>query len=219
MHRFPILALVCSLLGSGVAAAQVCSGDMSFAGGPVHLGFGIALNSNAEAYHSGFALGNANVFGSAEVGLSTYNAGGNAWDFGAGFGMQTTRRHDSKLQVCPEVFLGATSGPKDINGSGINYSARHFSFGADAGYVAVDHKDIQFLPTASLLVVVSRSTLSGPSSASNTDYETFGLIVFGASLGFDHQVALHPVVAFPVGLKGATTSYGVSFSINLSGKP
>jgi hypothetical protein len=219
MHRFPILALVCSLLGSGVAGAQVCAGDMSFAGGPVHLGFGIALNSNAESYHGGVALGNANVFGSAEVGLSTYNAGGDAWDFGAGFGLQTTPRQGSKLQVCPEVFLGATSGPKDINGSGINYSAMHFSFGADAGYVAMDTKDVQLVPTASLVIASARSKLSTATSTIDTQYDTFGFLVFGMGLGFDHQVSLTPSVAFPFGLKGANTVYGVSFSINLSGKP
>ena len=51
------LALACAPLN--MAAAQVCSGDLPYAGAPLHLNFAMAFMPNAESYHAGFGLGNA----------------------------------------------------------------------------------------------------------------------------------------------------------------
>src|SRR6266508_4490628 len=84
---------ICSILlltglGIGRASAQVCSGEFSFAGSPARLIFGLGFNYSAQTYHGGLRVGGERVFGEAEFGMATYDVGGDAWDYGAGFGLQ-----------------------------------------------------------------------------------------------------------------------------------
>jgi hypothetical protein len=208
-------SIILALCGCGTAlpamSAQVCSGKPAFVQAPVHMYFTMGFNSNAQSYHGGLALGTRAVFGTAELGMTTYNAfeGGDSWDFGASVGWQVSPTQ-SRFQFCPELFVGLSDGPKNINGTGADYSAHHVSVGGDAGYVMVRKQDIEIFPNASFIVANSWATLSG---ATNT--ATFEFLVLGVAFGFNNQVNLGPSIAFPFGLQGAGTSYGVQFSIKL----
>lgn len=211
---------VCSVLlfpGLGIsrAAAQVCSGEFGFAGSPAHAFVGIGLNSSAQTYHGGLRLGGKRVFGEAQLGMATYQVGGDAWDYGLGFGLQLGSPEQAKGQFCPEVFVGTSRGPNDVGGTGINYSETHYAIGADMGFVLVHKKGIDIAPTASFFVANSWYKLTAPATRDSTGSETWEIVSLGLGFGFNNQVVLSPAIAFPLSLTGAGTAYGVSFSIKL----
>jgi len=203
--------------GIGRASAQVCSGEFSFAGSPAHLIFGLGINSTAQTYHGGLRVGGERVFGEAEFGMATYDVGGDAWDYGAGVGLQLAGGHpgERRVQLCPEIFVGLSSGPQDIGGTGINYSEKHFAIGADAGLVLIHKKGIDLIPTASFVIANAWYKLTAPTAADSNGFDTWEIVSLGVGLGFNNQVTLVPAIAFPSGLPGAGAVYGVSFSIKL----
>ena len=220
---------ICSILlltglGIGRARAQVCSGEFGFAGSPARLIFGLGFNSSAQTYHGGLRVGGERVFGEAEFGMATYDVGGDAWDYGAGFGLQLgggggDHPEERKVQLCPEIFVGLSSGPQNIAGTGIDYSEKHFAIGADAGFVLVHKKVIDLVPTASFVIANAWYTLKAPTAVDSTGFDTWETVSLGVGLGFGNQVTLAPAIAFPIGLPGSGAVYGVSCSIKLSGKP
>src|SRR6266496_1550775 len=71
---------ICSILlltglGIGRASPQVCTRELSFAGSPTRLIFGLGFNSSAQTYHGGLRVGGERVFGEAEFGMATYDVG------------------------------------------------------------------------------------------------------------------------------------------------
>src|SRR6266498_2512559 len=142
---------ICSILlltglGIGRASAQVCSGEFSFAGSPARLIFGLGFNSSAQTYHGGLRVGGERVFGEAEFGMATYDVGGDAWDYGAGFGLQLggggggggsggDHPGERKVQLCPEIFFVLSSGPQNIIDTLTEYDDQPFSTGPHAACV------------------------------------------------------------------------------------
>jgi hypothetical protein len=211
---------ICSTLlftgiGIGRAAAQVCSGEFGFAGSPAHAFVGIGLNSSAQTYHGGLRVGGKHVFGEAELGMATYQVGGDAWDYGLGFGLELGPPEQAKGQFCPEVFVGTSRGPNDVGGTGINYSETHFAIGAAVGFVLAHKKGIDVVPTASFFMANAWYKLTAPATRDSTGFDTWEIVSLGLGLGFNDQVVLGPSIAFPISLTGAGTAYGVSFSIKL----
>ena len=209
------LFLAAALLGVQPALAQVCAGSPSFAGAPLHLDFAMLFNTNAQSYHAGMDWGGKTAFASGVVGWTTYNSvfGGDAWDFGAGFGLQAKPSHN--VHLCPTVFAGYSDGPKDIAGSGVNFSEMNFSAGLQSAVVALHRKTIEIIPNAAFIVANARSKVSRPAAPDSTDWDSFALLTLGLAIGFNNEVTLGPSVTFPFGLAGGATTYGVSFAIGL----
>src|SRR4051812_41362444 len=96
--------------GFGVAAAQVCAGDLSFSVVPLRAIIGIGLSSSTQTYQLGVRLGSRHVFGEADIGLASQDRAGSGFAYGAGFGAQLGG-HNARVQLCPEVLVGFTRGP------------------------------------------------------------------------------------------------------------
>jgi hypothetical protein len=201
--------------GFGRASAQVCSGEFSFAGSPAHAFVGMGFNSSAQTYHAGVRVGSTRVFGAAEAGIATYQVGGDAWDYGLGFGVQLGQPGERKAQLCPQIFVGLSRGPQDVGGTGINYSENHFAIGADAGFVAAHKKGFELVPTASFVIANAWYRLTAPATRDSSGFDTWEVLSLGLGFGFNDQVILAPAIAFPMSLSGAGTAYGISFSIKL----
>src|SRR6267378_2434179 len=196
MRRPTTVVAVLICLGGTSAAAQVCSGELSFAQAPIRAFVGIGLNSTAQTYHTGLRYGDA-------------------WDYGAGVGLQLGRVQETKAQLCPQIFVGLSRGPNDLGGTGINYSVKHFAIGADAGFVLAHKKGVDVVPTASFYIANAWYKLTAPSARDSTGSDTWEILSLGLGFGFNNQVTLAPSIAFPLSLPGAGRVYGVSFSIKL----
>lgn len=215
MRRIPLF-LAAILLGAQPAVAQVCAGNPSFAGSPLNLAFAMQFNSNAQSYEGAIDWGGKVAFASAAIGWTTYNTilGGEAWDFGAGFGLQA--KPVSRLYLCPALFLGYSDGPKDIGGSGVSYSEMHLATGLQGAVVALHRKTVEIIPNASFIVSNSRAKVTRPAAFDSTNWDSFGLLTLGLALGFNNEVTLGPAVTFPFGVAGgAATTYSVTFAVRL----
>lgn len=215
MFRRAVFASLIALFGSDIAAAQLCSGEATFEGASTSL-FGSAAFGQAQTWHGGLVLGGRSVFGWAEAGMTTYRHD-ETWEYGAGFGVQLPRNPETKIQVCPELFLGVTSGA-DVAGTGVSYDQTTLTFGADVGYVAYRTKTNRVVPTATLQYVAGRTKYTYANGVKSTKgMESYGLFAAGVGLGLNEHLTISPSIAVPLGLKGALPSYVIAFSFKLIG--
>jgi hypothetical protein len=213
MFRCAVLASLIALFGSDTAVAQLCSGEPTFEGASARL-YGSLAFGQAQAFHGGVALGGTRVFGWAEGGLTTYAHDSNL-EYGGGLGVQLFRKPETKLQVCPQLLVGLSSGTDDL---GVGHQHQTLTFGADVGYVARRGKTNQIVPTATLLYVAGQTKMHYANGVRATrPMESYGLFAAGVGLGLNKQFTLSPSIAVPLGLKGAEPSYTIMCSFKLIG--
>ena len=198
-------------VGTGLVSAQVCSGEASFDGAPARFFASTAFGSS-EIYHGGVALGRSLLFGSVEVGMTTYGRD-ETLDYRASFGAQLPRRKDARGELCPQLLLSLTSA-QDVHGSGIDYKEMMAGVGVDAGYVAFRKGNTRIAPTVSFGLLGGRIKYNYPDGSHRTrDADAFGILAAGVGFGLNKQLTISPSVAIPLGLSGETPWYGLTFSI------
>jgi hypothetical protein len=215
MFRCAAFASFMALFGNNIAAAQLCSGEATFQGASTRL-FGTAAFGQAQTYRGGLVLGGTRVFGWAEAGMTTYQRD-ETGEYGAGFGVQLPGKAETKLQLCPELFLGVSSAA-DVGGTGVSYDETTLTFGADVGYVAFRTRTNRVVPTATLLYVMGRTKYTYANGVKSTKgMASYGLFAAGVGLGLNEHLTISPSIAVPLGLEGALPSYVIAFSFKLIG--
>src|SRR5437773_3240749 len=71
-------------VGPGLGSAQVCAGEATFSGSPARF-FASAAVGSSSIYHGGLAYGRSLLFGSVDVGMTTYQHG-ETLDYRGAFG-------------------------------------------------------------------------------------------------------------------------------------
>jgi hypothetical protein len=207
------------------ADAQMCAGLASFTRGPYQV-FGTAgFNDNAKSFAGGFGFGGAGPFGQISIGTTNYdNIDGSSLLLGAGGGYQATLGQKGIVHLCPTASLGIASGPNnlDVFGDGsvvLDLHETDLSFGLALGVLASGSNPTEIIPMASLAFVSATAKASDDvSGSSQSDTQTFGLLELGLGFVFNRVVSFRPHVAIPIGLNGASTSFGATMSVNF-GKP
>ena len=224
-RRFPLMIAVGLTVLPTTISAQVCSGFASFAHGPFQVFGNAGFSDNAKTFGGGLAFGGQSAFGQLSIGTSSFdNLDGSSFNFGGGAGYQFSLDQRSIFHLCPIASVGFASGPNDIdvfgNGSLIlDLSETDLAFGLALGARASQSGQTQIIPSGSLAFV--SATLKAEdqvSGASDSQTETFGLVGLGVGFVFN-QVTLRPGVAIPFGLEGASTTFGVTLSINFGKRP
>ncbi len=194
--------------GIGSAAAQLCSGEASFNTVPARF-FGTMGFGSSSFYHGGLAFGRSLLFAGLEAGMTTYRQD-ETWDYRITLGAQIARRQDPKAQVCPQVLLNQTTG----TGLDVDYRESMIGAGIDAGFVLYRKGNTRIVPTASVGLLGGSITYTYSTGTKRTqDADAYGLVSTGIGFGLNKQLTISPTVTFPLGLTGATTWYGVTFSI------
>ena len=214
MWRIPGLTFLHLLLPLGSVAAQLCAGVQSFAGRPVQLwGFGtITSGSHLGSYGGGVRLiGGRAAFGDVELGASHTDAyGGLSWLIGTAAAYQVSLNKTGTVQLCPAASVGFVLGPKNIYGSGQDFSETNASAGAAIGVLASHSTQIDVVPTASLIFEHSnqkfKDNLSGTTTSASASFE---VIELGLGLVHRHQLTLKPSLAIPVGLPDGSAYFTV----------
>jgi len=205
--------LLLASVGPGLVSAQVCSGEASFNGSPARF-FASGAFGSSSTYHGGLALGRSLLFGSVEAGMTTY-ARDETVDYRGAFGVQVPR-HDDRIQLCPQLLVSLNVA-KDVHGLGVDYKEMMAGGGIDAGYVVFRKGNTRIVPTMSFGLLGGRIKYSYSNGAHRTrDADAFGVLATGVGFGLNRQFTISPSVAFPFGLPGATTWYGVAFSVRMS---
>ena len=204
----------------GPAVAQLCGGAPSFAGGPFQLSVEALFNDNAKTFGGGLALGGRGPFGQLTVGTTTYdNFNASSFNVGLGAGYQLRLDKAGTLNVCPVAGLGLVNGPKDINGSGLDYSETDLTAGLALGIVAARGKEVMLVPAASVAYASASGKLTDPLGGSTRASASFGVVTLGVGFVFGQRVSLAPSLSIPFAVRNASTTFGVSVAANLDGWP
>jgi len=135
-------------------------------------------------------------------------------DYRINLGAQFARRVDPKAQVCPQVLISLTTGAGDVSGLTINYRENLIGAGVDAGFVLYEKGDARIIPNASLGLLGGRIKYTYSTGTKRTqDADAYGLLTTGIGFGLNKQLTISPTVTVPLGRGGASTLYGVTFSI------
>jgi len=222
MVRRLLLSMVGGLIALPTGAtAQVCGGFASFAGGHFQVLGSAAFNDNAKTFGGGVAVGGRGAFGQLGIGGTSYdNLNGSSFNFGAGGGYQVSLDKKNFAHLCPVASIAFSSGPNDIdvfNDGSLVLDLREtdFDFGVAFGAMAYQSGQTQIIPTASLAfvsaTVKAKDQVSG---ISDSQSDTFGSLGLGLGFVFNQVITLRPGVSIPIGLDGASTTFGVTLSLN-----
>jgi len=207
-----LLSVVCATVGS----AQLCTGEPSFGGAPLHFFGGGAVNGYFEFYNAGLLLGNTNVFGELGAGMWTYNTvDGESFVVSGTFGAELPRIQKSKAQICPFASIMIVNGPQNIQGSGFDYHDTDLSIGVNAGYAMAHIGPVQFVPTTSITAMHSTASITDPAGAKDSRDELFGYVGLGLGLRFGPEASLNPSVALPLGKAAGHTQFRFRFALRL----
>jgi hypothetical protein len=215
MRRIFILSLALPFYLTAQAAAQTCTGMPAFSSGHMQIAGGGQFADGANSFGGTFGYGTPkSLYGKAGIGTTSYDAfNGSSFDFNVGGGYQIPLQASRTTELCPIASLSLGSGPKDVLGSGVDLSSRTFAFGASMGAVLGRNPQLRILPNAAFQFANARATVDdGTTSAS--DSQSYGLLTLGTGFVFNSRFSLNPSINIPVGLDGASTSFGLMGAMN-----
>ena len=218
MWRTSWLAVLVTLLASTPVVAQVCAGFPSFRGRPIQIVGAAAFNDNSKTFGGGVGFGGAGAFGSLELGTAHIDAfDASAFVVGGSVGYQVPLDKKGAVQLCPGAGVEFAIGPKNINGTGVDYSETDISLGVSVGVVAARTAQVDVVPTGAIAFAHSDGKLKDASGNSVSNSESFGVLGLGIGFVFSYQVSIRPAVSIPFGVNGASTSFGVTLAVNFGG--
>lgn len=138
-----------------------------------------------------------------------------SFTFGGGVGYQVPLNQRATAQLCPTADVGFVRGPKDLAGSGLDYSEIDLGLGLAAGFIATRSREVQLVPTASFTLVYATPTLTDGRGNSSSDPQTFGVLQLSVAIIFGQEISLKPSAVTPIGLKGGSTGFAVTVAIGL----
>jgi hypothetical protein len=206
--------------------AQLCSGNPSFDGAPIHAAANVGLDKSTVRYTGELRIRVAGVFAALDGGLKTWNVTslngqGNEWGITAG--LQLPRARDSRYEICPLVNWNSTAGPKNVNGTPWRYAEKSLSGRLSAGYRLKRTKVWDFLPTTTLTFGRADTKMTTTTGGNLATYRSvccgrrsFTMLGFGLGLLFSNEVVLIPWVDLPLNSNRETT-YGVRAAIRFKG--
>jgi hypothetical protein len=215
MRRIFILSLALPFYLTAQAAAQTCTGMPAFSSGHMQIAGGGQFADGANSFGGTFGYGTPkSLYGKAGIGTTSYDAfNGSSFDLNLGGGYQIPLQASRTTELCPIASVSLGSGPKDVLGSGVDLSSRTFAFGASVGAVLGRNSQLRILPNAAFQFANTRATVDdGTSSAS--DSQSYGLLTLATGFVFNSRFSLNPSINVPVGLDGASTSFGLMGAMN-----
>ena len=214
MRRSIVVTLALLAIVRSAAVAQTCMGMASYAHGPVQVAGSADFVDGANRFGASAGYGlPGGVFGSANVGTTSYDGLDASLDFGVNVGYQMKV---AKAQVCPVASLGYANGP-DSDANGINTSSKSAGFGLAVG-TPLGTRRMQIVPTAGLGLVYGKSKIEIDGIGSAEGSDAYGIAQLGVGLVLNQSVSIRPSVAIPLGLTGSDATFGVTVGFNFGGK-
>ncbi len=218
--RIAHVAVLVSLAAFSQTHAQVCEGAASFSAGPVRLGAGLSVDSDAQSYGGQLAFGApSGPFVNGTVSSVQYkDVSGSGLSVGGDAGFAIDLNPQRTVQFCPEVGFAYQTGPNFDTGFGsVSISTHGFSFGGAIGGVALQSPGFDFVPFVGGSYVIAQGTASGGgfSSSSNQNY---GVATVGAGFVVSRVLTIQPSVSVPLGLNGGVVSFQLAVAFNAGGQ-
>ena len=218
MLRASVLAILAGSLGTTLVVAQRCQGFASFQGRPVQPFASALLGQDSRWYTAGVAVGGSGAFAQLQLGsidVDTFSA--SSGTIGGGVGYQLPMNERGTAQLCPMAQATFAKGPKDINGTGFDYSETDVSFGLAAGVmVTAPGQQVEIVPTASIMVGNASNTLTR-AQTSESQSQSFGRVDVGVGLVLGQDVSVTPWLGRPFGVSGTSTTFGIRVAFAIGG--
>ncbi len=182
----------------------------------MQIGGGAVFNKYSRSLGGAVSSGGDRAFGAFAVGtthIDAYNASG--FTVGLDAGYQIPLGKQGWVQLCPGAGVGLLSGPKNISGTGVDYSETDIRVGLIVGGVAARTAQVDVVPTGLIEFVNAHEKLQGASGTSTSRSQSLGVVGLGLGFVFSNQVSIRPAVSIPFGISGASTSFGVWLAVNL----
>ena len=221
-----VLVVALAVLPS-LASAQLCAGTPSFTEGRMRITAGGQFNKSAKAFTFGLGMGGRALFGDVVVSNVRFDdLGAAAYAFGVGAGSQFSLGRERRAQICPTASISYLNGPKDLDPFGdgsvlIDLAETDISFGISLGAMVNRSSDSPILATASAAVANSmlrERDEDASGTTTTTTSETYGILGVGVGFIFSRAIGLQIGSSIPVGLEGATASFGFTISVNFGRK-
>ena len=209
MRRILVVLLALSL-GPVSASAQACVGRPALTGNSDgNVGLGAAFFDNGKGFGASGTFG-GQLFGFAsfdyydidDTTLSLKTVG-----VGAGYEILALER---AVSICPGATITYGFGLEVL---GVDFTALEIAPGFAAGLTADVSPTISVTPFAQAAFVYTRVMADAGPLGDESEDETAGLVVLGASLGFNNRVSFGPTVAIPIAEDGGDTVIGVFLSV------
>ncbi len=211
--RLHCLLIAAALCGPAAVEAQICTGRPGAGIGSIHADAEFESFDGGSAASAGVRAVGQQLFMGAAVGRVRYEAlGGSTLSVSGLAGYEYPLGVMGRVAVCPMVVWAMGFGPLNIDGSGFDAGYRGASVGASVGVVASTSPRLTVLPTASLALARSSSTLSDGSTTFKTA-ETYGSVALGVGMVLGRRFAFQPWVLIPIGLEDAGASVGLTLSV------
>lgn len=216
MTGFRLLsALALSGIAGQAVQAQICSGNASFAGGPLRLGGSVAVAEDARSFGADFAAG-MDVGPFARVGMSMVSFDGATRPvLGILGGLSIPGNTAHRLGICPIVSYVRQGGP-DFDDAVVGRVKQTFtdvSFGLAVGGIVASSRTREILPFASASFVAARTRFEF-SGSSQTASENFFDLTSGIGFVFRRTVTLRPALSVVIGTGEADPVFSLSFGRN-----
>jgi outer membrane protein with beta-barrel domain len=219
MRRSLVVSLALLAIVRTAAVAQTCQGLPSYSRGQMQVTGNAEFGNGMDSFGGTFGYGQpAGVFGNVGIGTTSIDAlDGSSFDIGVGGGYQMTVGPTKKIHLCPVASLGLGMGPKDVGGSGVDFSSQNFGFGVALGTSLPGGPRMQVVPTGGLgLAYLKLKSDNGNNT--NSASETYGVLNMGVGLIFNSNISIRPGISVPLGLDGGETSFGLTFGYNFGNK-
>ena len=139
---------------------------------------------------------------------------GSAFVVGGEVGYQVSLEKKGTVQQCAGATVGFAIGPKNINGTGIDFGETDIAFGVGVGVVAARTEQVDVVPTGSIAVANGAAKLKDASGNTVSNSQSFEVVALGVGFVFSHQVSIKPGVSIPFTITGASTSFTVALALN-----
>jgi hypothetical protein len=216
MRLLSALALTC--FGAASLEAQICSGNASFAGGPLRVGASASFAKGARSFGGDIAAG-MGVGPYARAGMSMVNfddATRPVLGVLAGMSIPANKAH--RLGICPIVSYMRQGGPDfdDPLYGRVKQIFTNVGFGMSVGGIIASSPAREVLPFASASFVAARTRFEFGGS-SRTASENFFDLTGGVGFVFRRVVSLRPALSLAIGTGEADPILSLSVGRHFGG--
>jgi hypothetical protein len=215
--RASVIVAVLFSAGTGVATAQVCNGTVNFDRAPMRVTAAAQFADNGTAFSGGLLVGSRGPYGGASIGTVHYDAlDASALALGLSAGYQAALDPAASLGLCLSGSFSYTSGPNNIQGTGIDASSTGIGVGMSLGGIAYASSGVKVVPAVSISALRSTSKLKDRSGYSESSSDTYGMLAFTIGFSIANDVfTFGPAVYIPLGLEQGKTTFGVALEVAL----
>jgi opacity protein-like surface antigen len=218
-YRILAAAAASVALSASTAAAQVCQGDLSFRGSPVHVAGALGVSNNTTAFGGGAEFGHPQgFFGGGSLGMLNFSQlNGTGLVLGGGLGYSMPLADRSPWQICPGGTLSLDFGPSpNVAGTSMHYSQQTFTLGASIGRALPLSKSVTLLPFGSAALGHTVAHVNVPGFGGGSGSDSYLLLGFGAGFQFSPSLVLRPQLTLAAGadlVDDTVFSLGVTFAL------